>query len=257
MSEDPSNALEMALIKAADDPAQRPEFYRLLLESEVFVLGETQSKQDGRRIVTEGEKLLLMNWQKEDGTPVIPFFSSIDALRRAITEVQSYLGLPARTLFEMTKGASLVLNPRSDYGKEFFPKEIEDLLRSGVNRTEQSRVVQEPTEVLLGEPEHYPTEMVSALKSLLAKHPAVKAAYLCLMQERSSQDGPNLVVGVEGDGDLDRIVRQAGAVAADTAPKGEPVDFVRVTKGEKGLSEYFLSSVPPFYTRSWIKSLFQ
>lgn len=33
------NALEKALRKAADEPADRPEFYRILLESKILVIG--------------------------------------------------------------------------------------------------------------------------------------------------------------------------------------------------------------------------
>src|SRR5262245_49577657 len=99
MNDNAQNALELALAKAATEPAYRPEFYRLLLESEVLVLGHTESGEKGRRTVAAGEKLSIVNWQKNDGTPVIPFFASLEALRRAIKEEQSFVALPARTLF--------------------------------------------------------------------------------------------------------------------------------------------------------------
>src|SRR3546814_4440607 len=107
MSNDSSNDLEVALARAATEPADRPEFYRVLLASEVFVLGHTESKGEGRVTVPSGEKLSIVNWEKADGTPVIPFFASLEALRRAIKEEQSYVALPARSLFEVTAGATL------------------------------------------------------------------------------------------------------------------------------------------------------
>ncbi len=258
MIDDSSNDLEMALSRAATEPADRPEFYRVLLASEVFVLGHTESKGEGRMTVASGEKLSIVNWERADGTPVIPFFASLDALRRAIKEEQSYVALPARSLFEVTKGATLVLNPASSHVKEFFPNEIEALLTTGINQVPKTRVVQDATRVLLGQPANYPAEMVSALTILLAKHPGVKAAYLCLMHDASIQDGSSLVVGFEGEA-LERAMQEAGSVAADTAPKGQPVDFVKVIQGDKGLSSYFIESVKPFYERSWgakLKSFF-
>lgn len=258
MINDSSSGLEIALARAAAEPADRPEFYRVLLASEVFVLGHTQSKVEGRVTVPSGDKLSIVNWQKADGTPVIPFFASLDALRRAIKEEQSYVALPARSLFEMTKGATLVLNPSSSHVKEFFPNEIQALLTTGMNQAPQTRVVQKATQVLLGQPSEYPTEMVSALTILLSRHPGVKVAYLCLMHDVSVQEKPSLVVGFEGEG-LERAMQEAGSVAADTAPKGQPVDFVKVIRGEKGLSSYFMESVKPFYERSWgakLKSIF-
>jgi hypothetical protein len=58
---------------------------------------------------------------------------------------------------------------------------------------------------------------------------------------------------------LERANQEAGSVAADTAPKGQPVDFVKVVAGDEGLSSYIFKSVKPFYERSWgskLKSIF-
>lgn len=256
------NALEIALEQAAKEPANRPEFYRLLLESEVFVLGNTEDHGEGRRTLASGEKVSIMNWQKNDGTLVVPFFSSLEVLRSAIKEQQSFVAMPARSLFEITKGATLALNPASNlsHSKEFFPQEIEAMLATGVNHVAQSRVVQKPTQVLLGQPAKHPSEMIAALIKLLPKHSSVKAAYLCLMHDPSTQEKPSLVVGFEGEM-LDRAMQEAGSVAADTAPKGVPIDFIKIARGSQGLSAYFLESVKPFYERterSWgakLKSL--
>ncbi|TXH02530.1 MAG: enhanced serine sensitivity protein SseB [Nevskiaceae bacterium] len=258
--EEPQNPLEMALAKAATDPAERPTFYRLLMESEVFVLGRVEGDSGaGRRTIGAGEKIALVNWEKKDGTRVIPFFASLDALRRALKDEQPYLGLSSRSLFEMTKGSPLVLNPASSHAKEFLPKEVEALLSTGMNQVAQTRVVQKATQVLLGQPANYPSEIVSSLTSLLAKHSAVEAAYLCLMHDPSTQDKPSLVVGFEGGEGIERAMQEAGSVATDTAPKGVPVDFVRVRPGDEGVSAYLKKSTKPFYERTWgskLKSFF-
>jgi len=111
-------------------------------------------------------------------------------------------------------------------------------------------VVEKPTRVLLGRPAKYPAEMVSSLTALLAKHPNVKAAYLCLMQAQESGAVPTLVVGIEGEGDIKVAMREAGSVAADTAPPGEAVDLFEVRRGQAGISAYFVESVKPFYEQS-------
>jgi hypothetical protein len=245
------NALEAALAKAAMEPAVRPEFYRLLLESEVYVLGRTEKGASGSRNIDAGEHVEITSWRKTDGASITPFFASLDALRLAIQEEQSYMRLPARSLFEITQGVTLVLNPASKHVKEFFPNEVEALLSTGMNHTPQARVVKKATTVLLGQPADYPSQMVDALTTLLAKHSSVKAAYLCMMHDPSFQDLPGLVVGLEGDGGIERAIQEAGSVAVDTAPKGKTVDFVRIARGSEGLSAYFLESVKPFYERSW------
>lgn len=256
---EPSNDLERKLMLAADNPASRPEFYKELMASNVFVIGFSDSEGEGVETIPAGAKLAIVNWQKDDGTSIIPFFTSLEALQRALKEESKYVAVPAKSLFEITIGSFLVLNPASPYGKEFFPNEIQALLETGMNQAPQTRVVQKETKVLLGQPANYPSEMVSALTALLAKHSAVKAAYLCLMHDPSSAEKPSLVVGFEGETDLGEAMKEAGSVAADTAPNGELVDFVVLKKGEVGISDYMFKSVKPFYERTWgakLRSLF-
>lgn len=145
-------ALGKALRLAADDPAQRPEFFRLLLESPVYILGDPNSQEVGSRTCEPGEKISILNWAKQDGSLVIPFFSSLPALQRAVEQESRYIELPARSLFEMTRGSALFLDPKSQYGKEFVAAEIEALLTNGMNRLPEQRVTKEATRVLLGQP---------------------------------------------------------------------------------------------------------
>lgn len=243
--------LESALQSAADDPAMRPDFYRLLLDSVVFVIGGTAQGSPGKRTLSAREKINIQSWERSDGTPVIPFFTSLSALQQAIEEPADYLGLPARSLFEVTKGATLVLNPKLEYGREFHPQEVDALLAEGVPRLGEQRVVQKETKVFLGQPQVYPSRMVDALTTFLAKRSQVKAAYLQLMHDPSKDAKPHLVIGFDAEGDVELLFREAGTVAADTAPNGDPVDFYRVVPGDRGLSEYFLENVKPFYERSW------
>ena len=244
------NDLERALRLAANEPASRPDFYRLLVDSEVVVIGNTQRESDGVHNLNAGESVAIQNWQRSDGKQVIPFFTSLDALQRAITEPANYLKMPARTLFEMTKGGTLVLNPTLAYGKEFFPSEIEALLSNAAPYVPESRVIQKQTQVLLGQPRERPSQMIDALTALFEKRSQVKAAFLLLMGDAPGSK-PHLVVGIDADGDVERLLREAGGVAADTAPNREPVDVHRIQAGDNGLSDHFLKHVGPFYKRSF------
>lgn len=82
--------------------------------------------------------------------------------------------------------------------------------------------------------------MVDSLTSLFAKRSDVKAAYLALMHDSSQDEKPHLLVGIEAARDIEQIIRHAGVVAGDSAPIGEPVDLIRIERGDRGLSEYFL-----------------
>jgi hypothetical protein len=251
MTQEQENSLEVALRLAADEPAHRPEFYKILLEATVYILGHSDSPTNGLRTFDAGDKISINKWTRNDGSFVIPFFSSLEALQKAIEEETTYMALPARSLFEMTKGSSLVLNPKLQFGKEFFANEIEALITNGVNRLPEVRVTQKATEVLLGQPAIYPSKMIDSLTALLSKHSNVKAAYLTLMHDPSQSEKPHLVVGIEAEGDIELVIREAGVVAGDTATNGEPVDLIRVEQGDRGLSEYFVRDVKPFYERRW------
>lgn len=250
MSHPQENSLDTALRLAADEPACRPDFYKTLLESTVYIIGRSDRPYEGNRTIEAGENISIQNWQRNDGSPVIPFFTSLTALQKALEEEASYMALPARSLFEITKGASLVLNPKSPYGKEFFPNEIEALLTNNVNRLPEQRVTEKATQVLLGQPANYPSKMVESLSTLLSRRSNVKAAYLTLMHDPSHDEKPHLVIGIDAEGDIEQVIREAGVVAGDTAPDGEPVDLVRVSANERGLSEYFIREVKPFYERT-------
>lgn len=262
------NILEIALELAASEPAHRPEFFRLLLEATVFILassGQLEGQEEGPVTLKKNTQIEVTNWVKPDGSRVIPFFSSLRALRLAVTADEKYIALPARTFFEITRGAALILNPRSPVGKEFTPTEIEALLTEGVNQAATPIVVQAATEVLLGQPANYPNALVASLTTLLANHANVKAAYLAQMFDRTRDEKPHLIIGIEAEGDFENIVREAGVVAAGGAPAGEPVDLIRVVRSASGIGKYFLKEVKPFYARepkptkrnSWLDRLLQ
>jgi hypothetical protein len=252
------NELERLLKMAADEPAHRPEFLRLLLESSVYVLG-TAGQDEGSIELEAGSEVALMHWQKPDGSTIIPFFSSQEMLEKSIDQPESYLHISTHALFSMTKGAHLVLNPKWDWGKEFVPEEIEHLLEWALSGVTTERRVEEDTSVMLGQPTEQPAKMMDSLSQLFAKHPQVKRAFLALMHDPSQSEAPSLIVGIETEGSVDQIIREAAHVASDTAPKGVAVDLCRVSEDEQGLSQYFLNETKPFYEKSLgskIKSMF-
>lgn len=242
--------LEAALATAATDAAARPEFYRILLESEIYVPGSSNMAVGRHRHLLPAEtSLALEKWKKTDGTEFIPFFASVRAFELALKERTRYVGMPARAFFEMTRGTPLIINPTSENAKEFLPNEIDALLETGTNCTPTVEQVQEPRKIRLGQPGVYPVMMVNALAKLLAMHAGVRGAYLCLMDDPTSGEKPALVVGLEGEGDLVSAIHQAGSVAGDTAPAGQPVNFLEIKRGQPGIAAYLFASASPFYER--------
>jgi SseB protein N-terminal domain len=92
---------------------------RALLDGNVYVLGDMD---DG------GSNIRIQNGRAHYGTPATPFFSSVDILQQSVDSSQTYLAMPAKTLFELLPSTHFVLNPRSEDRREFSPAFIRQLL---------------------------------------------------------------------------------------------------------------------------------
>lgn len=239
--------LEEVLKLAAVEPAHRPEFFALLMDASVVVPGESAQPEQA---IDASTLVDLQHWEKEDGTSIIPFFTSAEALQQAVSGEQAYLVMPVRTLFEMTLGEALFLNPKLPNGKEFSPREIAHLLDEGSSALSQQTVLEGGTSLLLSEIAEPPAQMIDSLTQLFAKYKTVRRAYVAEIKEHADQPA-NLLIGIEGDGDLEAVIQAAGSVATDTLLDDSPIDICQVVEGEKGISHFFIAHITPFYERRW------
>ena len=240
------NELEALLEKAATEPGHRPAFFRTLLESTVWVPG---AAAEGEPIVEESA-VDLQHWEKDDGASVIPFFSSLEALQQAVEDEQSFVVMPARTLFAMTLGETLFLNAKLATGKEFMPNEIRHLLGEEGSPLSTQTVLEGGESLLLSEVAEPPAQMIDSLTTLFKTMKTVRRAFLCSIKD--SADAPaNLLIGIEAEGDIEEVIQAAGSVATDTLPGDEPVDLCQVVEGEKGISHFMIAHITPFYEKRW------
>jgi len=249
--EHPENRLETLLRLAESEPAHRPEFCKRLLESNVFVLGEAEDDEGVGEFMEESSTVALVSWQEGDGSETIPFFSSLETMQDSIEGDENYVELPARVLFEMTLGSKLVLNPHSEYGKDFYPDEINSLLASGILHESSQQIIESEGEVLMGQPEENPSQLIDSLTTLFSKHANVKAAYLALIQDRDEGEEANLIIGIQGKGDLETVIQEAGLVAWDATEGNETIDFMVIEDDDDPISGYFLNECKPFYEGRW------
>lgn len=239
--------LEEVLKLAAVEPAHRPEFFSLLMDASVVVPGE--SAQPGTAI-DAATPVDLQHWEKDDGTSVIPCFTSVSALEQAVSSEQAYLIMPLRTLFEMTLGETVFLNPKLPEGKTFSPREITDLLGNNGSALSQQTVLEGGQALLLSEIAEPPAQMIDSLTQLFAKHKPVRRAFVAHIRESADQPA-NLLIGIEADGDIEAIIQAAGSVATDTLLEDEPIDICQIVAGDKGISHFFTAHITPFYERRW------
>ncbi|PIJ52313.1 enhanced serine sensitivity protein SseB [Erwinia sp. OLTSP20] len=240
-----NDRLEAVLALAATEPAHRPEFFQLLMASSVLVPGKSE-----QTIIDANATVDLQHWKKENGESVIPFFTSEALMSQVMPDEQPYLIMPVRTLFALTQGATLFLNPELPAGKEFPAREIANLLGEEGNALTQLSVLEGNDSLLLSEVPAPPPQMVDSLTQLFAKHKQVRRAFVASIKE--SRDGPaNLLIGIEADHDVDTVINAAGQVAADTLSDDELIDLCEVKEGEPGISHFFIAHITPFYERRW------
>ncbi|MGT3353794.1 enhanced serine sensitivity protein SseB [Yersinia enterocolitica] len=262
---DEDQSLESLLKLAATESIYRTAFFRALLDATVLVLVDDseQRGEDGEMTFTAGNGVNILHWEKQDGESVIPFFTSVEVLQQALdiaedqpidSDNQPFIAMPVRVLFEMTQGAHLFLNPKSEHGKEFWPQEVAMLLENGGLAQPAEMVVDKESQILLGQPEEYPSAMVDALIQLFSQRKPVRRAFLALMHDKSVDEKPNLLIGLEVDGspeEIDQLIQEAGNVASDHAPDDRPVDFCVVNENERGVSHYLMTHTQAFYQRRW------
>lgn len=240
------NELETLLEQAAIEPGHRPAFFRVLLESTVWVPG---AAAEGEAVVEESA-VDLQHWEKDDGASVIPFFTSLEALQQSVTDEQSFVAMPARTLFAMTLGETLFLNAKLPTGKEFMPNEIKHLLGEEGTPLSTQTVIEGGESLLLSEVAEPPAQMIDSLTTLFKTLKTVKRAYLCSIKD-SAEAPANLLIGLEVEGEIEAVIQATGSVATDTLPGDESVDICQVVEGEKGISHFMMAHITPFYEKRW------
>jgi len=238
----PENELEKALLKAVKDPASATDFYRLLLASDLLVLGTVE----GRESATEAFSLAPGNNVKlvtgiKDGAKYLPVFSSLARMQDYVKEESKYLSVNGRALLDLTRGAPVILNPASLYGKELSPEQVRQLL----DGPSQIRTI-------AGEAAAYPVALVEMLSRLFAARSDIETAWLIQVSPAERPQEPHPLVGIEF-GALAQTdwlsLMQAIETAAQAVLPGMTFDVQRVDRYSPAGMAGILLQTEPFYRR--------
>ena len=234
------NKLEEALVRAVKSPATAPDFYRLLLESELLVLGSVEGQEEagGTFSLEPGGQLQLVTGER-GGEKFLPIFSSLARMQEYVKEEAKYLSINGRALLDLTRGAPVTLNPASEYGREFTPEQIEQLLNP--------MPVSGPV-ALAASDAFYPAPLINALTGVFEKHPEVQTAWMIRIGigEAGSQVQP--LVGIETSGDMAALVADIERAAGENAA-GIAFDVQRVDRSHPTGMAGALLQAQPFYQR--------
>jgi hypothetical protein len=228
------NRLEEALVRAVENPATAPDFYRLLLENDLLVLGTVEGQEDATTqfSLEPGGQLKLVTGER-NGERFLPVFSSLPRMQTYLKEESRYLSVKGRALLDLTRGAPVVLNPGSDYGREFTPQQIEQLLDS--------------QQIAMGEAE-YPVALANALTAVFEKDSGVQTAWMINIAPGGHSGESHPLIGIETSGDMAALVVEIERAAQEKVP-GMVFDLQRVDRAQPAHMAGELLKVQPFYQR--------
>ena len=128
---EPVNALETLMQSAVSNPAKIPDFYRVLLDSELYILTpEAELELGGRRSLKPNEAINIATVEFQ-GKPWHPAFTAPERVSAYLKEPETCLEAKARDLFALLPaGSNFWLNPQSECQKPLPGDEI-SLLLSG------------------------------------------------------------------------------------------------------------------------------
>lgn len=232
------NKLEEALVKAVKQPTTAGDFWRLLLESDLLVLGSAEGHEadDKPFSLQPGGKFNLVTGVR-DGKTFLPVFSSLVRMQEFVRQESRYLSINGRALLDMTRGAPVILNPASEFGRELTAEQVAHLLGDAQPR---------PARTMIGTAE-LPADLVALLTPIFARHPEVTTAWM--IQATFPGRPPNPVVGIETSGDMKALAAEIGDAAAE-ASLGTIFDLQQIVRSNpQGLAQALLQA-PPFYQRN-------
>jgi hypothetical protein len=226
---EPENDIERLLMRASAEPAERPAFARALIGAQIFVVlvsdgGPIAPGPDGKVTIPVGTKLTLPSAMRGEER-LIPFFTAPSRAR--IWFKGDHIVAPDRTrdLFERYPDAPFLLNPGSDYGKEFTPNEIKRLLAGQFEDGPRTIITEKSEQVLLGHPKEVPTALIEALKREFSEVKSIRGAWLMLAMLAGNAD-QSWMLGVDHAGAWQDVQDAIGRALTGDILKGRILDAV-------------------------------
>jgi len=188
--------LDALMQQALADKQAEPAFFRALLDATIYA-HTPRSARSGR--------LQLIQFPLPDSDRlVLPFFSDETQARAAAGAAATVVVLTGRQLFELTRGATLMLNPNGA-SCTLYPEEIAALLDRGELAVIDQVDVADPQPMEFREPEPPPAWLIDPLIALYAQLPAVDVAYLVEVRAPNDPDPEHVT-----------LLIALGVAAADT-----------------------------------------
>lgn len=128
----PENQLETLMQAAVKDPAAIPEFYKTLLETEIYILTPEAKMEPGRRRSLKYQEKLDVATVEYQGLRWHPAFTSKQRISDYVKEPETCLGAVAKNIFGMLPESNFWLNPLSECQKPLPASEVALLMNGKI-----------------------------------------------------------------------------------------------------------------------------
>lgn len=164
--------LQAARQSTGRDEIARAEdaFFKALLKSTVYAHVPLVPTPPGRM-------RFVQFLRPDNGQTVLPFFSDREQAEFAAGNVRAIIAMAGRELLELTRGATLMLNPNVDQ-VALYPAEVDAILAGQSIGTFSKEAITESEPVGACPPSCPTDELTSILRERFATEPLVRAAYL-------------------------------------------------------------------------------
>ena len=129
---EPENRLESLMQAAVKDPSIVAEFYKALLETEIYILTPEAKLEPGRRRSLKYQEKINVATVEYQGMKWHPAFTSKKRISDYVKEPETCLGAVARNLFGMLPDSNFWLNPLSECQKPLPAEEIALLMNGKI-----------------------------------------------------------------------------------------------------------------------------
>ena len=204
------DVLNGLLQKAAFSTEDENAFFKAMLDATLYA--HVPVKQ------VRGRVRFIQFVRPDNGQTVLPIFTDRQRATVALRADEAILAMRGRELLELTRGATLMLNPNEDQCA-LYPREVDALLAGNLLAPYEVEALTHSEQVAVRKPT-VPTEAIrEALRPIYASEPGVSAAYLVEIARGTNHDNHSLLIGaVVTEEATERVLRGALLALQPVAP---------------------------------------
>lgn len=182
--------LQRLLEASVNDSREEPAFLRALLDAPLFV--------HTPKVEPPGRRQFVMFKSPIDDQYVIPVFTDQVKADWAARGNVRVLAMNGRSLFDVTRGATLMLNP-NDQRCTLYPKEIEYLLRDGTVVPVKTWTPDDHLDKEVYKLARVPKLLTKGLRAVLPATREIEIAYLAGLKDTTGNAPDTLLIALGGD----------------------------------------------------------